>query len=52
MEKGLVNITDLESAIKTNGHIAIYDIQFDSGKSIIKTESSEALKNIAKYKHL
>ena len=49
MDKGLVSVKDLETDISQNGHIAIYDIHFDTGKSIIKAESSEALKNISEY---
>ncbi len=49
MDKGLVSVKDLETDISQNGHIAIYDIHFDTGKSSIKAESSEALKNIAEY---
>ena len=49
MEKGLVSVKDLETDIEQNGHIAIYDIHFDSGESVIKPESAEALKNIAEY---
>ena len=49
ISKGLVSVKDMETGIKQNGHIAIYDIHFDSGKSTIKSESSKALKIIAKY---
>lgn len=49
MEKGLVSVKDIETDILQNGHIAIYDIHFDTGKSEIKPESAEALKNISKY---
>lgn len=49
MEKGLVSVKDLNTEISNNGHIAIYDIHFDTGKSTIKPESAEALKNIAEY---
>ena len=49
MEKGLVSVKDLEKDISQNGHIAIYDIHFDTGKSTIKSESSDVLKNIAAY---
>ncbi len=49
MEKGLVSVKDMETDISQNGHIAIYDIHFDSGKSEIKPESADALKNIAAY---
>ncbi len=49
MDKGLVSVKDMETNIMENGHIAIYDIHFDSGKSEIKPESAYALKNIAEY---
>ena len=49
IEKGLVSVKDLETDISQNGHIAIYDIHFDTAKSVIKPESSDALKNIAEY---
>lgn len=49
MEKGLVTVNDLKTNIAQSGHIAIYDIHFDTGKSEVKPESAEALKNIAEY---
>jgi len=49
MEKGLVSVKDLETDLSQNGHIAIYDIHFDTGSSEIKSGSEEALKNIAEY---
>ena len=49
LEKGLVTVNDLKTSIAQTGHIAIYDIYFDSGKSEIKPESAEVLKNIAEY---
>jgi len=49
MEKGLVSVKDMDTDISQNGHIAIYDIHFDTGKSEIKPESAVALKNIAEY---
>ncbi len=49
MDKGLVSVKDLETNITQNGHIAIYDIHFDIGKSAIKPESAKTLKNIAQY---
>ena len=49
LEKGLVSVNDLKTSIAQTGHIAIYDIYFDSGKSEIKHESAEAFKNIAEY---
>ncbi len=49
MEEGLVTVKTLNENILANGYIAIYDIHFDTGKSEIKPESAEALKNIAEY---
>ncbi len=48
-ETGMVTAKSMGEGITANGHIAIYDIHFDSGKSEIKPESADALKNIAEY---
>ncbi len=48
-ETGKVTALDINKDITSNGHIAIYDIHFDTGKSTLKTESAEALKNIAEF---
>ncbi len=49
MDKNLVTTNSINEDITKNGHIAIYDIHFDTGKSTIRQESSEALKIIAEY---
>ena len=49
LEKGLVTVKDLDSDLSQNGHIAIYGIHFDSGKSEIKQGSTQTLKNIAEF---
>ncbi len=49
MEANLVTIQKLEEGISENGHIAVYNIYFDSGKSEIKAESADALSKIAEY---
>lgn len=49
IDKGLVTVKDLDSDLSQNGHIAIYGIHFDSGKSEIKQESTQTLKNIAEF---
>jgi len=49
MDKGLVTVKDLETDLSQNGHIAIYGIHFDTGKSDIKPESAQTLKNIAEF---
>ncbi len=48
-ETGLVTAKNISKDITTNGHIAIYDIHFDTGKSEIKPESANALKSVAEY---
>lgn len=49
IDKSLVSIKDMEMDLSQNGHIAIYGIYFDSGKSDIKPESAQTLKNIAEF---
>ena len=49
MDKGLVSVKDLEIGLSQKGHIAIYAIHFDKGKSDIKPNSDTVLKNIAEY---
>lgn len=49
MDEGLVSVKDLNENLSKKGHIAIYDILFNSNTSSIKKESAEALKNIAEY---
>ena len=49
VETGMVSAENISKAILSSGHIAVYDILFESGKSEIKQESSAALKNIAEY---
>jgi len=49
ISSGLVTAKSIDESISTNGHIAIYGIHFDTGKSEIKAESAKALKNIAEY---
>ena len=48
-ETGKVTAASLDKDLSANGHIAIYDIHFDTGKSEIKPGSEDALKNIAAY---
>lgn len=48
-DTGMVTAKNMADDIAATGHIAIYDIHFDSGKSEIKPESANALKNIAEY---
>jgi OOP family OmpA-OmpF porin len=49
MDDNLVTVKNLDESITETGHIAIYDIHFDTGKSEIKPESANALQNIAEY---
>jgi len=49
MDKGMVSLDNLDDGLLTKGHIAVYDIYFDTGKSEIKGESYDALKTIAEY---
>jgi outer membrane protein OmpA-like peptidoglycan-associated protein len=48
-ETGKITAKNIAEGITANGHIAIYNILFDTGKSTIKPESADALKNIAEY---
>jgi len=49
MDNNLVTVKNIAEDISSSGHIAIYDILFDTGRSNIKPESETALKNIAEY---
>jgi OOP family OmpA-OmpF porin len=44
----VVNAEGLQQGLAATGHIAVYDILFDTGKSDIKPESEATLKEIAK----
>jgi OmpA-OmpF porin, OOP family len=44
----VVDAAGLQHGLAATGHIAVYDILFDTGKSDIKPESDAALKEIAK----
>jgi outer membrane protein OmpA-like peptidoglycan-associated protein len=49
MESGMVKVTAdiLKTNILKDGHMAVYGIYFDSGKSDVKAESAETIKEIA-----
>ncbi len=49
MDTGMVKVTAdiLHKNILTEGHMAVYGIYFDTGKSEVKTESAETLTEIA-----
>jgi outer membrane protein OmpA-like peptidoglycan-associated protein len=44
----VINAAELQQGLSATGHIAVYDILFDTGKSDIKPPSDAALKEIAK----
>jgi len=44
----VINAAALQEGLAATGHIAVYDILFDTGKSAIKPESDTTLKEIAK----
>jgi outer membrane protein OmpA-like peptidoglycan-associated protein len=44
----VVDAAALANGLKATGHIAVYDILFDTGKSDIKPESAKAIEEIAK----
>jgi outer membrane protein OmpA-like peptidoglycan-associated protein len=48
-ETGLVTVEKLSKGLATKGHIAIYDVLFDSGKAAVKPKSKPALEAIAQY---
>jgi len=48
-ETGLVTAEEILKGITTDGHIAIYDILFDTGKSEIKQGSSDIFQIIAEF---
>jgi len=51
METDLVKVTAdiLKTNILKEGHMALYEIYFDTGKSEIKTESERAISSVADY---
>ncbi|MGE0088258.1 MAG: OmpA family protein [Bacteroidales bacterium] len=49
VETGKVTAENIAKGIQTDGHIAIYDILFETGKSDIKPESETEIKNVAEY---
>jgi OmpA-OmpF porin, OOP family len=44
----VVDAAELQKGLEATGHIAVYDILFDTGKSEVKPESDAALKEISK----
>ncbi len=49
METGKVTLGNLEEGLMEKGHVAIYNIFFDTGKYDVKEESNDALKVIAEF---
>ncbi|MFO7829939.1 MAG: OmpA family protein [Bacteroidales bacterium] len=49
MDMNNVTLNVLNEGIAQSGRVAIYDIYFDTGKSEVKNESTNALKTIADY---
>ncbi|OFX89573.1 MAG: hypothetical protein A2W99_14715 [Bacteroidetes bacterium GWF2_33_16] len=49
VETGMVSAEFIAKGIQTDGHIAVYDILFETGKSDIKPESSATIKSVADY---
>ncbi len=49
MDEDLVTVKSLDENIADTGHMAVYGIYFDSGRSEIKDGSKEALSSIAEY---
>jgi len=47
-QKIVANAEALSNDIRSTGHVAVYGIYFDSGKSVVKPESEPALSEIAK----
>ena len=49
MKQGMVSVDNINTGLESDGHIAIYGIHFESGKSAIMSESDNTLKVIADY---
>lgn len=49
VETGLVSVDNISNDITKRGHIAIYGIYFDTGKSVLKAESDKALITISDF---
>ncbi len=49
VQTGLVSVDNISTDITKKGHIAIYGIHFETGKSVLKPESTGALKTISEY---
>jgi OOP family OmpA-OmpF porin len=44
----VADATALSNDIRAKGHVAVYDIHFDTGKAVVKPESKPALDEVAK----
>ncbi len=49
MEKGLVTASNIDQDMLAKGHVALYDIYFETGKSTLLPKSAESLTNVAAY---
>ena len=49
MEMGMVTMDLLYDGLSHRGRVAVYDIYFETGESVVKEESSDALEVIAQY---
>lgn len=49
MKMGMISLENIHDDMSTKGHIAVYDIHFDTGKSELKVESYDAIETIAEY---
>ena len=49
MERGMVSVDNLNNGISTDGHIAVYDIHFETGEYVVMEESIYTLNSIAEY---
>jgi len=49
VETGLVSVDNISNDITKKGHITIYGIFFDTGKSLLKDESDKALATISDF---
>lgn len=49
MERGMVSAANIDQDMLTKGHVALYDIYFETGKSTLLPKSATALANVADY---
>ena len=49
MEKGMVMAANIDQDMSAKGHVALYDIYFETGKSTLLPKSAASLANVATY---